>query len=147
MKTSFSDICEDENCHCEKGIIYSAIHHTLTISIFILVATLAINSLVFFVGTDALSVAFQGLPVVSHIIAAVVGLVPSCASSVLLATLYSKGIITVGTMLSGLFSGAGVGLLVLFRVNKRIKENLFIVGLLVAVGVIFGLLGELFFII
>ena len=142
---SIDEICENDECHCEKGIFHSAIHHTLTISLFVLVTVLIINALVFFVGTDALGAVMYDKPFVSHLIAGVVGLIPSCAPSVLLATLYSKGIITVGTMLSGLFSGAGVGLLVLFKVNRHHKENLFIAGILVLIGVIFGLVGELLF--
>jgi hypothetical protein len=48
-------------------------------------------------------------------------------------------------MMSGLFSGAGVGLLVLFKVNKKVKENLMIVGIVLLAGVIFGLLADLIF--
>jgi len=144
-KINIDELCEKDECHCERGIFYSALHHTLTISLFILAVTLAINTLVFFVGEEWLGVVLRDKPVLSHLVSAVVGLVPNCASSVLLSTLYSKGIIAVGTMLSGLLSGAGVGILVLFRVNRHIKENLAILGLLVACGVAFGLLGELIF--
>jgi len=79
------------------------------------------------------------------IIAAFFGLIPNCAASVALTTLCTEGLITVGTMLSGLFSGAGVGILVLFRINKRPKENLAIVGVILAFAVVFGLLGEIIF--
>lgn len=138
-------ICDEDNCHCERGIWYSALHHTLTISLFVLIVTLAINALVYFVGEESLGAMMYDKPVISHLIAAIFGLVPNCAASVALATLCTEGLITAGTMMSGLFSGAGVGLLVLFRVNKHIKENLLIVGILVAAGVIFGLLGDLVF--
>lgn len=138
-------ICDEDNCHCERGIWYSALHHTLTISAFVLIVTLAINALVYFVGAEALGSLLRGIPVVSHIIAAVFGLIPNCAASVALTTLCTEGLITAGTMMSGLFSGAGVGLLVLFRVNKHMKQNLAIVGIVIAAGVIFGLLGDLVF--
>ena len=85
------------------------------------------------------------MPILGEAIAALVGLIPNCAASVALATLCKEGLITVGTMLSGLFSGAGVGLLVLFRVNKRVKENLIIVAVLVLSGLVFGLVGDLIF--
>ena len=78
-------------------------------------------------------------------LAAVLGLIPNCAVSVALTKLCTGGLITVGTMLSGLFSGAGVGILVLFRVNKRPKENVAIIGVILAVSVAFGLIGELIF--
>ena len=138
-------ICDEDNCHCERGIWYSALHHTLTISAFVLAITFAINALVFFVGEENLGAVMYNKPVISHIIAAVFGLIPNCAASVALSSLCAGGFITAGTMMSGLFSGAGVGLLVLFRVNKKLKENLLIVGILLLVGVVFGLIGDLVF--
>ena len=144
-KINIDELCEKDECHCEKGILHSAIHHTITISLFVFAVTFAINTAIFFIGEESLGLVMNDLPVLSHLVAAIVGLVPNCASSVLLATLYSGGIISVGTMLSGLFSGAGVGLLVLFRVNRHIKENLLIVLILILAGVGFGLLGELIF--
>ena len=142
---NIDELCEYDECHCERGIIYSALHHTLTISLFVLAVSLCINTAVFFIGEQTLSAIMYNRPVISHLIASVVGLVPNCASSVLLSELYCEGIITVGTMLSGLFSGAGVGILVLFKVNRHLKENLTVLTLLVACGVAFGLLGELVF--
>lgn len=142
---NIDEICDNDNCHCERGIFYSALHHTLTISLFVLTVTLLINSLVFFIGEEHLGEIMYNKPFVSHLIAAVFGLIPNCAASVVLATLCSEGLITIGTMISGLFSGAGVGLIVLFRMNRRVKENLLIVGILVLSGLVFGLLGDLIF--
>jgi len=144
-KINIDAICDEDNCHCERGIWYSALHHTATISLFVLIITFAINALVFFVGEENLGAVMYNKPVISHIIASVFGLIPNCAASVALATLCTEGIITAGTMMSGLFSGAGVGLLVLFRVNKPIKENLTVMGIILAAGVIFGLIGDLIF--
>lgn len=144
-KINIDAICDEDNCHCERGILYSAMHHTLTISLFVLIVTVAINALVFFIGEDNLGAIMYDKPVISHIIAAIFGLIPNCAASVVLTRLCTEGLITVGTMLSGLFSGAGVGLLVLFKINKRIKENLTIAGIILISGVLFGLLGEVLF--
>ncbi len=144
-KINIDAICDEDNCHCERGIFYSALHHTATISLFVLLITLAINALMFFVGEETLASVLHGKPVLSHIIAAVFGLIPNCAASVALATLCTEGLISAGTMLSGLFSGAGVGILVLFRVNRNLKENLLIIGVVIAVGILFGLLGDLVF--
>jgi hypothetical protein len=138
-------ICDEDNCHCERGIFYSALHHTLTISLFVLAVTLVINALVFFVGEENLGSVMYGKPVIGHLIAGVFGLIPNCAASVALTTLCTKGLITAGTMMSGLFSGAGVGLLVLFKVNKHIKDNLIIIGIILVSGVVFGLIGDLIF--
>ena len=142
---NIDNICENDNCHCERGILHSAIHHTVTITLFVLAITVAINTVVFFVGTEVIGEALDGIPVVSHIISALLGLIPNCAVSVALATFCSEGFISVGTMLAGLFSGAGVGILVLFRVNKNMRENLAVMGVLVLVGTVFGLLGDLIF--
>ena len=144
-KINIDAICDEDNCHCERGILYSAFHHTLTISLFVLLVTLAINALVFFVGEDNLGGIMYNRPFVSHLIAAVFGLVPNCAVSVALTKLCTHGFITAGTMMSGLFSGAGVGLLVLFRVNKKLKENIMIVGITLVASVIFGMLGDILF--
>ena len=138
-------ICDEDNCHCERGIWHSALHHTLTISVFVLLITLAINALVFFVGAENLGAVMYDKPFVSHVIAAIFGLIPNCAASVALTTLCTEGLITAGTMLSGLFSGAGVGVLVLFKVNKHPKDNFAVLGVILAVGVIFGLIGDLIF--
>jgi hypothetical protein len=144
-KINIDAICDEDNCHCEKGIWYSALHHTLTISAFVLLVTLVINALVFFVGEEHLGDIMYNKPFIGHLIAAIFGLVPNCAVSVALSKLCAGGFITAGTMMSGLFSGAGVGLLVLFRVNKKLKENLIIVGILILASVVFGMLGDLIF--
>jgi len=142
---NIDEICENDNCHCEKGILHSAIHHTVTITLFLLITTLVINTLVFFVGADNLSLIMNDKPFIGHLVAALFGLIPNCAVSVTLASLCAQGIISAGTMMAGLFSGAGVGLLVLFKMNKHLKENLFIIGVLVVVGVAFGMLGDVLF--
>lgn len=144
-KINIDAICDEDNCHCERGIWYSALHHTATISLFVLLVTLAINALIFFVGEENLGAVMYDKPVVSHIIAALFGMIPNCAASVALTSLCTEGLITAGTMMSGLFSGAGVGLLVLCRINKKAKENALIIGITLLAGVIFGLLGDLIF--
>ena len=139
---NIDEICDNDNCHCERGIFHSALHHTLTVSLFVLAVTVGVNVILFFADDGALGNVMIDIPVVSHLISAMVGLIPNCAVSIALTKLATSGIISVGTMLSGLFSGAGVGLLILFRMNKRIKENLVVMGILVAMGVVFGLLAD-----
>jgi len=139
------ELCEIDNCHCEKGIFYSALHHTLTITLFVFAVTVALGALVFFVGEETIGNALDGIPVLSHLLAALVGLIPNCAVSVALAKLATEGIISAGVMLSGLFSGAGVGLLVMLRTSRDKRAVLFTVLILVISGVLLGLLGELLF--
>jgi hypothetical protein len=136
------EICENDNCHCERGVLYSAIHHTLTISAFILIMTVAINAIIYFVGAENVAM-FTGVPFVGHLVAALFGLIPNCAVSVALATLCTEGLISTGVMMSGLFTGAGVGLLVLFRINRKRRENLITVVILLLAALVFGLLADL----
>ena len=148
-KIDIDEICERDNCHCERGILYSAIHHTVTISLFVFAITVLINALIFFIGEDALAainlimpiiILINKIPYLSHLVCAIVGLVPNCAASVMLSSLYVDGLISVGAMCAGLFSGAGVGVLVLFRSNRRLIENLSVVGIITAVGFVFGII-------
>lgn len=136
-------ICDNDNCHCERGIMRSALHHTLTVSVFVLIVTLLINALVFFIGEENLSGAIVDIPVLSHLICSLIGLIPNCAASVALTRFATAGFITTGAMISGLLTGAGVGILVLFRMNRHPKENLLIVGILIFVGVLFGAVADL----
>ena len=140
---NIDEICDNDDCHCENGIVRSALHHTLSVSFFVFLVTLAVNALVFFVGEEALSGTLFALPVISHILSALVGLIPNCASSVALTRLAMSGVISTGSMMSGLFAGAGVGLLILFKMNRRPKENIAVVAMLVLIGVLFGILADL----
>ena len=71
-------------------------------------------------------------------IASLIGLIPNCAASVLLAESYLSGVLNFGSLVAGLVSGAGVGMLLLFKRNKNIKENLCILLLLYAIGIACG---------
>jgi hypothetical protein len=134
--------CECGHC-CNHGILASTFGHTLTVGCFVLISTLLINLLVVLVGDETIKAILYDKPFVGHLIAALIGLIPNCAVSVALTNLSVDGFITVGTMISGLSSGAGVGLLVLFRVNKSMKENFLTMGILVASGTIFGMIADL----
>ncbi len=140
---NFESHCEHEGCHCEeRGIFKSALFHTVKIFVFVFVVSLAVHSVVELAGEDTLGKLFSGIPVLSNIIAALIGLIPNCAASVVLTQLYVEGILSAGAMISGLLVGAGTGLLVLFRVNGRVKDNLKFLGLLYLIGVIGGILTD-----
>ena len=137
------DLCEKEHCHCEHGIIKSALKHTLNIFIFIFIVNIVMGLLIHLIGEDKIAGFFSSVPILGPVISGLVGLIPNCASSVIITQLYLDNVISVSTMLSGLLVGAGIGLAVLFKTNKGIKENLKIVGLLYAIGVISGIILEL----
>lgn len=137
------EMCEQENCHCEEGILRSAVNHTLRITFFVLLITFALNLLLHFVGEDALASVLRNQAIVGPLLSGLVGLIPNCASSVVITQLYLEGAMSFGTMMAGLLVGAGVGVLVLCRVNHDRKENLKIIGLLYAIGTCVGILLQL----
>ena len=137
------DLCEKEHCHCEHGIFKSALKHTLNIFIFILIVTIVINIVIYLIGEETIAEFLQYNPILGPIIAGFIGLIPNCASSVILTQLYLQNVISAATMISGLLVGAGVGLAVLFKTNKGIKENLKITGLLYGIGVLSGIIIQL----
>ncbi len=132
--------CEHEHCHCEKGIFRSALKHTLNIFFFIVIISFILNTIIFYVGEDFLSNLLLNKPVLGHMVSGLVGMIPNCASSVVLTQLYLENLMGLGTMMSGLLAGTGVGLLVLCKVNNNTKENIRIILLLYVIGVLAGIL-------
>ena len=137
------DLCEHEHCDCEHGIIKSAIKHTINITLYILIITFVLNLIIYFIGEERLSHILNSTPVIGPIIAALVGLIPNCASSVIITQLYVSDVLNFATMISGLLVNTGVGLLVLFRTNDDLRENIKITVLLFAIGAIFGIFFDL----
>ena len=141
VKKEIEDICKHEHCHCkEDGILKSSIKHTISIFIFIVIISFIVHAIVHLIGEENISNLILNMPVVGPMIAGIVGLIPSCAGSVILTQLYLEQVISLGSMIGGLLVGSGIGILILFRVNKSLKENLTILGLLYLIGVIFGVL-------
>lgn len=136
------ELCEHEHCHCENGILKSSAYHTLNIFVFILIVTFIINTAIYFIGEENISNILLNKPVLGPIVSSLIGLIPNCASSVIITNMYLKNVINVGTMIAGLLVNAGVGLVVLFKTNKKIKENIAIICLLYIVGVISGIVLE-----
>ena len=137
------DLCEQEGCKCEDGIFKSAVIHTFKIAGFLLAVNLVLGFVIHAVGEERLSSFLLNRPVIGQFLAALIGLIPNCASSVVLTELYLQGGVRIGAMLAGLLTGSGVGILVLFRMDRKSKDRFFNLGLLYLCGVLFGLLAEL----
>lgn len=137
------EFCGNEECNCDDdGIFLSALKHTLRIAVYIFIITFALNFILEFIDLQSiLTVA----PIFSIAISALVGLIPNCAASIVLTELYLQGMLPFGAMLAGLLTNAGVGLLVLFRINKNIKENITIIFILLITALVFGNIFNLFF--
>ena len=134
-------MCDHDHCHCEEGsVIKSAIRHTIHIFLFILVITFAFNFVVEIVGKESLSRFILNQPLLGSVLSGIVGLLPNCAASVVITQLYLDGAMSLGAMMSGLLVGAGVGLVVLFKANDSMRENLELTGMLYVIGVVAGIL-------
>lgn len=136
------DICEQEHCRCEEGIVRSALSHTLQIALFVLLVNFALNLLLCFTGEDALRSLILSHPLLGSALSGLVGLIPNCAGSVVITRLYLEEAMGIGAASAGLLAASGVGLLVLFRVNHDRKENLRILLLLYGISVAAGILIE-----
>ena len=84
------EICEEERCNCEHGLISSAATHTLKVFVYIFLISLGLNIIIGLVGEETLAGLFTGAPVIGELIAALVGLIPNCASSVVITQLYLR---------------------------------------------------------
>lgn len=138
---SKSEFCQ--HCGCAEegtGILKPAWNHTVKIFLYLFVFTGILNLCVEIMGIEKLSAFLLGNTIFQPMIAAVIGLIPNCAASVILTELYLNGAISFASVVAGLCTGAGIGLVVLFRMNKDKCENVKIVGFLVAVSMVSGMI-------
>ena len=134
------DLCERENCDCGNHFVLSALKHTLYITLFLLLFTFIMNLTVELVGEENIGALVLNRPVLGSVLAALVGLIPNCASSIVLTSLYMEGVLSSGAMLSGLLVNAGVGIAVLFRNNRPVRDSLRILLILWCIAVLSGIL-------
>lgn len=163
------ELCEREHCHCDDdesaadgtgehaghdhaghdhghgghshaaGIVRSALYHTVQVTAFIFVLSMVFGFIIESVGHETLVQVFSAHPIRAVFVAGLVGLIPNCGASVAIADLFMEGVLATGPMMSGLLASGGVGLLVLFRTNANLKQNLFITVLVYAIAVLTGL--------
>lgn len=167
-KLRIHELCERDHCHCNDdceaceqqpelaydfehdeehehhheggSILRSALKHTVQVTVFIFIITLVLDGALELVGEDALAAFLGSNPVLSVLGSALVGLIPNCAASVVIAQLYVEGALGAGAMMAGLLVSAGVGLLVLFRTNRGLRQNLIVLAGLWATGAFWGLI-------
>lgn len=139
IETGISHVCKNGHCRCEEGIVKSAVKHTVTITAFVLVVSLAVNILLYYVGRDTIASFILDRPFLGPFLSSLVGLIPNCAASVVITQLFIEGVISFGSMMAGLLTGSGVGMLVLFRVNDQWRENVKIIAAVYIIGVVCGI--------
>jgi len=138
------DICSHDHCHCEsENLFISSLKHTINILFFIFIFSLIMNTLVFYIGEDKIGTLVLNKPILAPMITGLIGLIPNCAASVVITQLYLQKLISFGAMMTGLLVGAGVGLLVLIKMNKDLKQTIKIISLLYFIGLISGIIIDL----
>ena len=135
------DLCAHSHCGCHehKGILVPALIHTLEIFVFIVVISGAIELCMHYFGEDSLSTLRLNRPFFGELAAGALGLIPNCAVSVAGAKLYLAGAMSPGALMASSFPGSGLGLLVLFRTNRSLKDNLALLVIVYALGVLLGM--------
>lgn len=129
------------SCYCSSrgGIVYGAFRHSFVTFFFIFLVTIILTFITHEFGKELIAGFVLNRPLVGEALGGLIGMIPNCAASVVLTELNLEGGITFSAMMSGLFTGCGVGILVLFRERRKYwKENLKIVGLLYGIGVFAG---------
>lgn len=139
IEAGISHVCEHDHCHCEKSIVKSALKHTLVITVFVLIVSLALNAVLAAVGEETLASFILDRPFMGPVVTSLVGLIPNCAASVVITQLYLQGVLSFGSMMAGLLTGSGVGILVLCRVNDQWRDNAKIIALVYGIGVLCGI--------
>lgn len=126
------------HCHCENGLLRSALTHTAQIYLFLFLVSFGLGLAIHYIGLETLSSILMSDSFLQPVLAALIGLIPNCAASVLITELYLSGTLSFGAAVAGLCTGAGMGLLMLFRIHHRWKQNLLILGLLLLFGIAAG---------
>ena len=136
--------CDEEHCDCKNSLLKSTIKHTLNILLFIVIITFILNTLFSILGEEKISKLFMKNSILGPFISSLIGLIPNCGASVIITELYLHNTISLGSTIGGLLTGSGVAIMILFKMNKNLKENVNIVLTIYFIGVIFGLLFDLF---
>lgn len=136
------DLCEHDHCHCKDGILKSSLIHTFKTVLFIVIISFILNIIFACGGNELIEKIFFKNSIFGPFLASLVGLIPNCGASIVLSELYASGAISIASLIAGLLTGSGVALLVLFKSNNHLKENIFILGLVYTIGVIVGLFLE-----
>lgn len=140
----FQELCG--HCHCEEeGIFRAALHHTGGVALILFFVSLFLGLIIYFVGEENIALLLLSGNVFQPFLTALIGFIPNCAASVILTRLFLGGALSFGSTVAGLCTGAGLGLIVLFRTNRHMKENFLLVGALYFGAVLTGLICNLVF--
>lgn len=142
-KIDVQELCENEHCHCENSIIKSSLIHTLKTFSFIFLVSFVLHIFIHEIGEDKISNLLLNGNIFTPFLSSIIGLIPNCAGSVVITELYVNNVISFGSMMAGLLTGSGISILILFKVNNDLKDNMMILGTIYIIGVIVGILFNL----
>lgn len=114
--------------------------HSLKILLYIFIVNVMLGTLIYFVGEESLASFLKGTSWLSVICSALVGLIPNCAASVVITELFLSSSLPFGAFVAGLITNAGLAVVILFKNNKNMKENLTLVGVLLLSAIVLGYL-------
>ena len=127
-KNEVMEVCAHDHCGCnEKNLFVSAVKHTLKTIVFVFIANIIIGIILYYVGEERLANLLLEGNILTYFLASLVGLIPNCAPSIIITELYVSNLISIGTLLSGLLTGSGAGILLLFKNNRNMRQNFLIV--------------------
>ena len=139
----------DANCSCGrqhdsnsswKNYLLYPVLHALRVAAFIFLVNFVLTTVIHSVGEDKFAAFMESNRFVQPFIACAIGLIPNCASSVVITETFLSGAITFGTCAAGLCANAGMGFVVLLRNTRQWKRNLALVIVCYAASVVVGLL-------
>lgn len=142
-KIQVTELCQEDECHCEKGIIKSSIIHTTKTTLYLMIITFILNITMYIGGEELLSNLFNKNSIFTPFLTSLIGLIPNCASSVVITELYLNNILSLSSTIAGLLTGSGVAILILFKSNKNLKENIKILLTVYLIGSLSGILIEI----
>ena len=143
----------DANCSCGrqhdgdspwKNYLLYPLLHALRVAAFIFLVNFVLTAIIHSVGEDKFTAFMHGNRFVQPFVACAIGLIPNCASSVVLTEAFLSGAITFGTCAAGLCANAGMGFVVLLRNTRRWKRNLSLIAICYAVSVLVGVVLNIF---
>ena len=130
----------DGICDCSTNSFINAGYKALRTILYIFIINLVLGLIIHFVGEDVLANTLNVNTFIQPFISTALGFIPNCAISVLLVQLYMVGGLTFGSMIAGLCSGAGMGVAILFKNNKNMKENWFIIAYIAIIAISSGII-------
>lgn len=138
-KIHVHDFCHEEHCDCEHSLLKSSLKHTLDIFVFIVIISFLLNLGFSYLGESTLNKIFMKQSILGPFLSSLIGLIPNCGASIVLTKLYLSNTISFASLISGLLTGSGVAILVLFKLNKDKKDSIKILSIIYLIGVLVGI--------